>query len=46
VHVPSPDPAVNDDLFAVAAKADGDAWAVGTSAGDGGPGHALALHCC
>ena len=24
----------------------GDAWAVGTSAGDGGPGHALALHCC
>jgi erythromycin esterase-like protein len=44
-QVPSPDPELSSDLFAVAASSTSNIWAVGESS-DGTTDHTLAVHCC
>jgi hypothetical protein len=44
-RVPSPDPGISAELFAVASNSAGNIWAVGESS-DGQTDHTLAVHCC
>jgi hypothetical protein len=44
-RVPSPDPGISAELFAVASSSAGNVWAVGES-NDGQKNHTLAVHCC